>query len=142
MDHSPQTPADDRALRLLEHAQIPEPRKAHAVAAVKAAQHAAHEAGAELQAEFGKEHVGLIVGCNQFTRIWRAGPDAGAVELFLDPADKDALAKSGFQLQQPEGAVFRLFGWIRVDPGAGPQQALDTAVAAAFRKAAASKAKK
>jgi hypothetical protein len=142
VDHSPQTPADDRALRLLEHAAIPEPRKAHALAAVKAAQHAARDAGAELQAEFGKDHVGLIVGCNQFTRVWRAGPDAGAIELFLNPADKDALATSGFLLQAPEGAVFKLFGWVRVDPSQGPQAALDDAVKAAFRKAASTKAKK
>ena len=137
MDHSPQTPADDRALRLLEHAQIPEPRKARALAAVRAAQDVAHDAGAELQAEFGKDHVGLIVGCNQFVRVFRSGPEPGAVELFLNPSDKDALATAGFELRAPEGAVFKLFGWVRIDPSQGPDDALAKAVGAAFTKAKA-----
>lgn len=135
MDHTAQTPADDRAARLLEHADIPEPRKSRALATLRAAQQAAHAGGAELQAEFGKEHVGLIVACNQFLRIWRSGPEPGAVEILLPKDDRAALGSS-YSLRAPDGAVFKLFGWVRLDPEAGEQQALDDAVRNAFRHAA------
>ena len=39
----------------------------------------------------------------------------------------------------PEGQIFRLFGWVRVDPMAGKPDALEDAVSKAFRKAKAAK---
>ncbi|MEK6985016.1 MAG: hypothetical protein AABX89_01365 [Candidatus Thermoplasmatota archaeon] len=139
MDHTPTVPADERALRLLERA--PEPQRAALLDAVAVAQTEAAAAGAELQAEFGKEHVALIVGCNQFVRLWRGGTQPGAVELLLDGPAKSELATK-FPLGDPDGAVFKLFGWVRLDPAAGPATALATGVRAAFRKAAATKAPK
>ncbi len=137
MDHTPQVPADDRAVRLLEHSDLPADRKATLVGLVKRSQDLAAQAGEDLQAEFGREHVALIVGCNQFIRIWRAGHEPGAVELLLDPADKTLLADAGVPLREPDGAVFKLFGWVRADATPGQAEALDQAVGAAFRKAKA-----
>jgi hypothetical protein len=139
VDHTPQVPADDRALRLIEHSGLDAVHKRRLADVVKASQDAAHEAGAELQAEFGKEHVALIVGCNQFVRLWRAGTQPGAVELLLDPKDKAGLAAAGFELKEPEGAVFKLFGWVRLDPTKGADEALEEATRKAFAKARAQK---
>jgi hypothetical protein len=139
MDHSPQTPADDRALRLLEHANLPTPTKEVLLALVRQAQTQAAEAGEDLQAEFGREHVALIVGCNQFVRIFRSGREPGAVEILLDAPDKDKLAADGFALRDAEGQVFKLFGWTRITPTEGPEAALHQAVSKAFAKARASK---
>lgn len=140
MDHTPQTPAgDDRPLRVLERTPVPDAHKERLFSLVRKAQEEAAAGGDELQAEFGKEHVALIVGCNQFVRLWKGGTQPGAVELLLDPADKDALASSGYFLGVPEGQIFRLFGWVRVDPMAGRSAALEEAVAKAFRKAKAAK---
>ena len=140
MDHTPQTPAtDDRPLRVLERAAVPPEHKERLFALVRRAQEEAAAGGDELQAEFGKEHVALIVGCNQFVRLWKGGSQPGAVEVLLDPPQKDALAQAGYPLQAPDGQVFRLFGWVRVDPMAGRAEALDEAVAQAYRKAKAAK---
>lgn len=140
MDHTPQTPAqDDRPLRVLERAPVPQPHKERLFALVKLAQEEAAAAGDELQAEFGKEHVALIVGCNQFARFWKGGTQPGCVELLLDPPHRDELASSGFFLDPPEGQVFRLFGWVRVNPTLGQPKALDEAMVRAFRKAKAAK---
>ena len=140
MDHTPQTPAgDDRPLRVLERTPVPEAHRERLYSLVRKAQAEAAMAGDELQAEFGREHVALIVGCNQFVRLWKGGSQPGAVELLLDPADKDALASSGYFLGVPEGQIFRLFGWVRVDPMAGRPAALEQAVSQAFRKAKAAK---
>jgi len=38
-------------------------------------------------------------------------------------------------LREPEGAVFKLFGWTRVDPMEGPEAAVREAVLAAMQKA-------
>lgn len=136
MDHTPTVPAsDDRPLRLLERTPVAPEHKERLMGLVRVAQAAAAAAGAELQSEFGAEHVGLIVGCNQFTRLWRAGPEPGAVELRLDAPDKARLEAAGFALRPPEGAVFKLFGWIRLDPMQGDAAALEEAVRAAFVKA-------
>lgn len=135
--HTPQTPADDRALRLLEHSSLEPAHKQAALATVQAAQNIAAESGDELQAEFGKEHVALIVGCNQFVRVFRGGSQPGAVELLLDPEPKASLRQAGFALRDPEGQVFKLFGWVRVDPTDGPAEALGHAVRDAFTKAKA-----
>lgn len=139
MDHVPQTPADDRALRLLEHSSVPSARKEALLRLVRRAQSDAADAGDDLQAEFGKDHVALIVGCNQFVRLFRAGPDPGAVELLLDAPAKAGLAAAGYTLQDPDGQVFKLFGWTRVDPTQGKPEALDAAVDQAFAKAKAAK---
>lgn len=135
VDHTPQTPADDRALRLLEHADMPAPRKTAILETVKAVQEEAAKQGKELQAEFGPQHVALIVGCNQFVRFWRSGPEPGAVELLLDPTSKTKLNEAGFALRDPEGAVFKLFGWVRLDADAGALGALQEATRQAFVKA-------
>ena len=140
MDHTPQTPAgDDRPLRVLERTPVPDAHKERLFTLVRKAQAEAAAAGDELQAEFGKEHVALIVGCNQFARFWKGGTQPGCVELLLDAPDKDALASSGYFLGVPEGQIFRLFGWVRVDPMAGKPDALEDAVSKAFRKARAAK---
>lgn len=139
MDHTPTVPAgDDRPLRLLERAPVSEAHKQVLQDLVRTAQAAAQGAGAELQSEFGKEHVALIVGCNQFVRLFRGGERPGAVEVLLDAPQKQRLETSGFTLGEPEGAVFKLFGWVRVDPMQGPREALEQAVQAAFAKAKAS----
>lgn len=136
MDHTPTVPAgDDRPLRLLERAPVGEAHKQVLLDLVRTAQACAADAGAELQSEFGKEHVALIVGCNQFVRLFRGGAQPGAVEVLLDAPEKAALAQAGFALGEPEGAVFRLFGWVRVQPTQGPAAALQDAVRAAFGRA-------
>lgn len=135
MDHAPQTPADDRVHRLLEHANLPAERKQALVGLLEAAQDEARQSGAELQAEFGKEHVALIVGCNQFLRLWRGGSEPGAAELLLALEDKRALQTAGTALRDPEGAVFKLFGWVRFEAKADDAQR--HAVRVAFRKAKA-----
>ncbi|MCA1819856.1 MAG: hypothetical protein LC620_07400, partial [Halobacteriales archaeon] len=104
-------------------------------ALVRLGQAAAAEAGAELQAEFGRDHVALIAGHNQFLRLFRGGTRPGDVELWLDAQAKEALRAAGFTVREPEGAVFRLFGWARVDPMEGPEPALQDAVRAALAKA-------
>ena len=135
-------PADERALLILERTPVPEAHKQRLADLVKRAQADAAGAGAELQAEFGREHVALIVGCNQFIRLFRGGPQPGAVELLLDAPQRDGLAKSGFDLKDPEGQVFKLFGWKRLDPMQGPAGALDAAVDQAFAKAKAADKKR
>src|ERR1041385_9277473 len=87
MDHTPTQPAsDDRPLRLLERTPVPDAHKERLFALVRRGQADAAGTGAELQAEFGAEHVALITGCNQFVRLFRGGPEPGAVELLLPPA--------------------------------------------------------
>lgn len=140
MDHTPQTPAgDDRPLRVLERTPVPEPHRQRLFDLVRKAQAEAATAGEELQAEFGKEHVALIVGCNQFIRLWKGGEQPGCVELLLDPPHKDELAAGGYFLGVPEGQIFRLFGWVRVDPMLGNPTALEQAITHAFQKARAAK---
>ncbi|MHB8633382.1 MAG: hypothetical protein ACYDBQ_05350 [Thermoplasmatota archaeon] len=129
MDHTPLTPADERVARWLERVAGPE---GHILRGA-----VARASGVELQAEFGSDHVGLIANHNQFLRVFRSPP---AMEFFLDPADREMLAKAGFALGPPEGAVFRLFGWVRVDPTAGPAEALGKAVEQALGKALRGKA--
>jgi hypothetical protein len=141
--HTPTQPAgDDRPLRLLERTPVDPEHKERLFHVVRTGQARAQATGTELQAEFGAEHVALIVGCNQFVRLFRAGPEPGAVEFLLPPEGKDALAKAGFELREPAGQVFRLFGWVRVDPMQGPQPALDAAVASAFDRAKATPKKR
>lgn len=141
--HTPTQPAgDDRPLRLLERTPVPEEHKQRLFHLVREGQAQATSAGAELQAEFGKDHVALIVGCNQFIRLFRSGPEPGAVELLLPEDGKKALTEAGFTLRDPAGQVFKLFGWVRLDPMQGLAPALDAAVASAFGKAKAAEKKR
>jgi hypothetical protein len=136
MDHTPTVPAgDDRPLKLLERTPVEEPHRRLLLDLVRTAQACAAESGAELQSEFGRDHVALIVGCNQFIRLFRGGGEPGAVEVLLDAPQKAALEEAGFALGEPEGAVFKLFGWVRVQPMQGRAAALEEAVRAAFAKA-------
>ena len=140
--HTPTQPAgDDRPLRLLDRTPVGPEHKERLFHVVREGQAQAAAAGAELQAEFGAEHVALIVGCNQFVRLFRAGSEPGAVELLLPDDGKKALAAAGFTLREPAGQVFKLFGWVRIDPMQGPEPALDAAVGSAFAKATLAKKK-
>lgn len=124
-------------MRLLERTPVSADHKERLFHLVRTGQARAAEAGEDLQAEFGAEHVALIVGCNQFVRLFRSGPEPGAVELLLPDDGKKALADGGFELRDPAGQVFKLFGWVRVDPMQGRPEALDAAVGSAFAKAQA-----
>ena len=136
MDHTPMTPAaDDRPIRILERTPVGAEHKERLFALVRLGQAEAAAADADLQAEFGREHVALIAEHNQFLRLFRGGARPGDVELWLDQPAKDALAAAGFTLREPDGPVFKLFGWIRVDPMDGPRDALEAAVRAALAKA-------
>lgn len=143
MDHTPtQAAGDDRPLRILERAPVAPEHKERLFHVVREGQARAAAAGEELQAEFGPEHVALIVGCNQFVRLFRGGPEPGAVEFLLPDEGKAALAAAGFTLREPAGQVFKLFGWVRVDPMQGAPEALDAAVGSAFAKAKSAKKKR
>jgi hypothetical protein len=134
------TPAtDDRPIRILERTPVPEAHKARLFALVRLGQEEAGRVGADLQAEFGRDHVALIADHNQFIRLFRGGARPGDVELWLDGPAREALAAAGFTLGEPEGAVFKLFGWTRLDPMAGPEPALHEAVKSALAKARSAK---
>lgn len=136
MDHSPATPAqDDRPRKLLDRTPVAEDHKQRLFALVHKAQALAAAADDELQSEFGRQHVALITGCNQFVRLFRDGDHAGSVELLLPDEAKKALEAAGFTLGEPEGAVFRMFGWVRIDPMEGDLSHAEAAVEAAYRKA-------
>ncbi len=140
MDHTPTTPAaegDDRPFKILERTPVPQDHKDRLFELVRVAQSAAAAAGKELQGEFGRDAVALIVGCNQFVRLYRGGDHPGRVEVRV-PADEQAkLAAAGFELQEPQGAVFKMFGWKAVDPMSGDGDALADAVRVSFRQASA-----
>lgn len=135
MGHTPTTPADDRALRILERADVPDEHKERLFSVVRHVQAHAADAGAELQGEFGREAVAMIVGCNQFVRLHRAGPAAGRIDYLLPEEAKAALEGAGFTLHPPEGQVFRMFGWVSVDPMQADTGALHDAAVAAFDQA-------
>lgn len=137
-----QAARDDRVLRLLERTPVPAEHKERLFGIVRRCQELADQAGQDLQSEFGPEHAALIVGHNQFVRIFRGGPSPGVVDLWLPEDAKQALTAAGFALGEPAGQVFRLFGWVRVGPMQGDAAALDAAVAAAFAKASAPASKK
>ena len=134
-----QAGGDDRPLRILERAPVPPEHKERLFHLVRHAQALGAAAGEELQAEFGPEHVALIVGHNQFLRLFRGGAAPGVVEMLVPDAAKAALHAAGFTLREPGGQVFKLFGWVRVDPMQGEAPALDAAVSAAFAKAKSGK---
>lgn len=130
---------DDRPLKILERTPVADDHKERLFDLVRTAQQAAAADGQELQGEFGKEAVAMIVGCNQFLRLFRGGAAPGVVELLLDPPEKEALQGAGYSLGEPEGAIFRMFGWVRVDPTEAAPAPLQDAVRAAYRKARAGK---
>ncbi len=139
MDHTPTTPVeDDRPLKILDRTPVPEAHKERLFAVVRTAQEAAAGDGVELQGEFGKEAVAMIVKCNQFVRLFRGGDAPGAVEFLLNDDDKQALAAAGYTLGEPEGMIFKMFGWVRVDPMAAELEPLLAATRAAYLKAKAS----
>jgi hypothetical protein len=141
VSHTPTTPAtDDRPLRFLEKAEVEAAHRERLLALVRLAQELAEHAGQvdKLQCEFGAEHAGMIHDCNQFMRLYKRGPAVGRVEFFLPPEAKAKLGQS-FTLQEPLGAVFKLFGWVSVDPMEGDWDALKAALAAAYQKARAKK---
>jgi len=141
LGHTPMTPAaDDRPLRILERTPVDGAHKERLFALVRLAQWLAADAGADLQSEFGKDHVALIADHNQFLRLFRGGARPGDVELWLEAPAREALAAAGFTLREPEGAVFRLFGWTRVDPMESSVAGLEAAVGAAFARARKAKA--
>ncbi len=98
------------------------------------AQDTASGAGVDLQFEFGPV-VAYIAGCQQFLRLHRGGEAPGTVELMLPADGKAALESAGFELLEPYGAVFKMFGWSRIDPMAGPADAIDAAIKGAFEHA-------
>jgi hypothetical protein len=124
---------DDRPRKLLERTPVPDDHKALLLDLVGRAQ----GLDPDLKPEFGPTHVSLITGCNQFVRLFRAGDAPGRVEMWLDDDAKQALRDAGFTLHEPEGAIFRMFGWVRIDPMEGGRAALEAALDAAFHKAQA-----
>lgn len=139
MGHTPTTPAtDDRPLRFLEKAEVPEAHKERLLALVRRAQDMAGARGAtdKLQSEFGAEHAALIHDCDQFVRIYKRGEAAGRVELLLDAPAKEALQQAGFTLHAPQGMVFGMLGWVAVEPMEGDLAALENALEAAYARAA------
>ncbi len=138
MDHTPTTPTadgDDRPFKILERAPVPDEHKERLFELVRVAQAAAAAAGKELQGEFGRDAVALIVGCNQFVRLYRGGDHPGRVEVRVPAAEQEKLQEAGFDLQDPQGAVFKMFGWKAVDPMAGDTEVLAEAVRASFAQA-------
>ncbi len=136
MDHTPTTAAsDDRPIKLLDRTPVADEHKQRLFALVRRAQNVAADANVELQSEFGKEAVSLICSCNQFVRLYRAGLEPGCVELLVDDDVKAMLQEAGFTLRQPEGMIFKMFGWIRIDPMEGDMDRLEEAVESAFEKA-------
>lgn len=134
VDHTPTTPAgDDRPIRILDRADVPEAHKERLIRLVRRAQAIADTAGRELQSEFGRMHVSLIVGCNQFLRLFR--DETGEVELLVGDKVKQLLGEAGFTLKEPDGAIFKMFGWVRLDPMEGDLDRLEEAVEAAFQDA-------
>lgn len=92
-------------------------------------------AGQEMQVSFDGGVAALIVGCHQFARFRRDG----VVEILVPDEAKEFLKGEGVQLQEPEGTVFRLFGWIAVAceaPADALERGLDDAVQMALAKAA------
>lgn len=138
MDHTPTTPAvDDRPIKILERTPVDDAHKQRLFGLVRVAQEAGAEAGKELQGEFGKEAVAMIVGCNQFLRLHRGGDHPGRVEILVQDDVKARLQEAGFSLGEPDGMVFKLFGWCAIDPMQGDPEVLAEAVRAAFADAAA-----
>lgn len=118
---------DDRPLKLIRRSKAPQARVAAMEALATSADARVAEAGKDLQSEFGKQHVALIVGCNQFVRFYRDGDHDGHIEVLV-PADHPG--EFGPALG---GAVFSMFGW-RSLPADDPKAhaAVEAAVARAL----------
>ncbi len=122
---------DPRPGKLLARTPVDDAHRGLMLHLVEHAQERAESTCVDLQYEFGPA-VACIAGCQQFLRLHRGGDDPGAVELMLPDDAKGALADAGFELLEPHGAVFRMFGWTRIEPTTGDAGALDAAVDAAF----------
>lgn len=135
--HTPAVPVNETARRILDRADVPDEHKQRLFGLVEHAQRLAADAALEdkLQAEYGREAVALILDCKQFLRLHRAGDATGRVAMLLPDGDKQALRDAGFTLHEPEGMVFKMFGWVAVDPMDGPPEALTAALDAAWAKA-------
>lgn len=122
---------DDRPAKLLQRTPVPQDHRDLLLHLAEQVDEDVAAAGKELQSEFGKEHVALIVGCNQFVRFYRDGNHAGQVEVWLDGDHaKGVEAEWGPALG---GAVFQMFGWRSLNPTTDPQAAM-AAVAAATKR--------
>ncbi len=130
MAHTPTVPADERAHRILERADVDDDHKSVLQDLVAHAHAKADADGQELQVEFGKTHVALIIGCNQFLRLFR---DTGDVEILLPEQERGMLEEAGYTTRDAEGAVFQMFGWRRINPMQGDVPQLKEAVAAAYQ---------
>ncbi len=139
MAHTPAVPVNETAHKILERADVPEEHKQRLFELVDRAQALAQEAGLvdKLQAEYGREAVALILDCRQFMRLHRGGDAVGRVALLLPDDAKAALESAGFTLHEPEGMVFKLFGWVAVDPMEGTAAALHDALEGAWARARA-----
>lgn len=126
---------DDRPLKLLARTPGDESLRARLAALAVAADALAVADGREVTWEFGREHVAAIVEHNQFIRLFRGGDEPGAVELWLDEAGRAEADAAGLPLADPAGAVFKMFGWRRVAPGALGHDAIDAALRSAYRRA-------
>lgn len=132
---------DDRPLKLIRRTPVDDVHIARLEALAAAADALADAAGKDLQSEFGKQHVALIIGCNQFVRIYRDGDHAGQVELWLEPGAVSDLEAAGGQVGPAVGgAVFQMFGWRTVDPMVAPA-AVDAALESAAKRALTTSAK-
>ncbi len=125
---------DERPAKLLARTPVEEAHLQRLQELSSHAQAAAEAANVDLQYEFGPV-VAYIAGCQQFLRLHRGGEAPGAVELMLPPDAKAALEAAGYEALEPFGAVFKMFGWTRVEPMAGTAEALDAAVEAALEHA-------
>lgn len=132
----PETEFDERPLRFLDKADVDDACRKRMQQLVRRAQALsdAKEPG-KLESDFGKEHLAVIHDCNQFLRAYKRGDAAGRVEFRLDGDAKKALGDAGFVLMDPQGQVFKLFGWVAVDPVQGDAAALDAALDASFATA-------
>lgn len=126
---------DDRPLKLIRRTPVDGEHVARLEALAEVADAVAANAGKDLQSEFGKQHVALIIGCNQFARFYRDGEHAGRIELWLTPEAVAELEAAGGQVTDAVGgAVFQMFGWRLVDPTAMPE-AVEAALKAAAGRA-------
>lgn len=141
MDHTPTSGSgDDRPFKILDRTPVPDEHKERLFELVRQAQDLASHDSRDLQGEFGREAVALIVGCNQFLRLYRGGDHPGRVEVLVGDEVKQRLRDAGFTLHEPAGQVFKLFGWVAIDPMEGDLDQLASAVHSSYQAAGAKSA--
>lgn len=126
---------DERPLKLLARTPVDEEHKQRLFALARQAHDLADADRRELLWEFGREHVGAIAEHNQFLRLFRGGEQPGCIELWLTPEGRAAAEAAGIETRDPDGAVFKMFGWRRIDPAAADADALDAALRDAYGRA-------